>query len=127
MAAVTCLTDGGGTPAKNYWYQEAYSATSGKIWIEYDAVNRCPGPVQGWEFSVTFVDAFGDTVFSGTGKVWLKKPVAPGKRFRANKTGAYGVFNLSGSEWKDFMDFHRQFDSSSRGEAYWSYTVLETR
>lgn len=126
-ANVLCLThQSSSTPAFTLWSQEdRYSNRAGKIWVEYDAVNKCRYPVKGWQFRLDLVDAFGDTFFSGTGKVWLKKPAAPGKKIRINKNGGYGVFDLYGSTWKEFSDWKRQRGDSST-KATWRYTVITT-
>lgn len=126
-ANITCLKDssGGSNPVESLWSREdRYSSIAGMIWIEYNGVNMCGRTVRGWAFRVEFVDAFGDTFYTGTGKVWLKKPLAPGKKFKLNRKGGYGVFDLYGSTWKNFQDWRRQFPPSSPSNpATWRYTV----
>lgn len=128
-ANVYCLKNVNGNthPAKTLWSQEdQYTNRAGTVWLEYDAVNRCGFAVQGWEYRLEIIDIFGDTIFSGTGKVWLKKPVAPNKSIKANRKGGYGVFDLYGSSWKSFQDWRRQRKDNPSSAATWRYTVIKT-
>lgn len=127
-AAVNCLRYlNTSVPAKALWSQEdRYTNSAGEIWIQYQGRNYCGRTIQGWTFRLELVDAFGDTFYTGTGKVYLKKPVRAGKKFKANKNGGYGVFNLYGSTWKNFKDWKRQRADRPSGPATWRYTVLKT-
>lgn len=126
-ANTTCLKDKiNSNPAKTLrWQEDDYTSRAGEIWVEYEGTNFCGRPIQGWEYRLEIVDVFGDTFYQGTGKVFLKKPVAPGKKFKANRYGGYGVFDLYGSTWKNFEDWTRQRKDDPSGPAYWSYTVLK--
>lgn len=127
-ASTTCLKNNAGypMPVETLWSQEdRYTNNAGKIWIEYKGVNRCDRTIQGWEFRLEIIDAFGDNFYRGSGKVWLKKPVAPGKSFKANRKGGFGVFSLYGSTWKNFEDWKRQRADSPSGPAHWRYTVVK--
>lgn len=111
------------SPAKMLWNREdQYSSTSGEVWVEFELKNICPRPIKGFAYELKIIDAFGDTFFTGSGKLWAPKPIK--RKFQGNRNREHGLFNLYGSEWKQFNDWWKQFRSKDQ-TATWEVVVTD--